>query len=198
MDLYQGLRQIEDLGLPHPIWRFVSVKEDLRDLSKISAYAGWTIRTIKVSKGVYKNYYANWLNIISLNKSLVAFQRKLKGQGLFIIYPSWRWRKGGTLLVDEQGATVEAVKGEIVALARQGQVMARYYCKKNKKLKLVYGKNILNSQEKKYLNKAIASVELLPNQGYYGEWAVSTKGKFMFYRLNDLVSEGQYLLKKYG
>ncbi|MFZ5391012.1 MAG: hypothetical protein ACOZAJ_01930, partial [Patescibacteria group bacterium] len=169
MDLQQGLKLIEELKLPHPDWRFVTDKKDLEGLSKVLAYAGWTIRTIKVLKGNYKNYYANWLSLKRLSSTLVDFQKKLKHKGLFIVYPSWRWRKGGTLLVDKQGFIVEATKGQIADLARHGQVQARYTGQLGKNLRLRYGQNIISRLERKHLNQAAAVIAGLPMGEYYGE-----------------------------
>ncbi|MFZ5391365.1 MAG: hypothetical protein ACOZAJ_03780, partial [Patescibacteria group bacterium] len=91
-----------------------------------------------------------------------------------------------------------ATKGQIADLARHGQVQARYTGQLGKNLRLRYGQNIISRLERKHLNQAAAVIAGLPMGEYYGEWAVSTKGQFMFYRFNDLKSEGQHLLKKYS
>ncbi len=198
MDLQQGLKLIEQLNLPHPLWRFVKKTTDLSGLNKVPAYAGWTIRTVGVLGQDYKNYYANWLPLKNLPAVLTDFQKELKNKGLFIIYPSWRWRKGGTLLVDKKEFIVEATKGQIVNLARHGRVQARYIGKVNKNLRLVYGQDIINQSERNQLKQAAAAIAGLPAGEYYGEWAVATNGRFMFYRFNDLKSEAEHLLKKYS
>ncbi|MBI5466313.1 MAG: hypothetical protein HY974_03425 [Candidatus Kerfeldbacteria bacterium] len=114
MTFYEGLKLIAKLKLPHPTCQFVSLGRELKDLPRISAYAGWTIRTAEVRGAAYKNLYANWLPRRQVLATVDKFQRRLRGQS------------------------------------------------------------------------------------YYFEWAVSTRGKFIIYRLRDLASEGRALLAKYG
>ncbi len=194
MKLHQGLLKIDKLGLPHPEWQFVKYGKDLSNLKKISAYAGWTIRTMAVTGGQYKNIYANWLPRSQVIKKVDDFQKQLKGRGLFVVYPSWRWSVGGTLLIEKNQQTIEATKGSIVDLTRRGINECCYIFKKGK-VESITGKKMLT---KKLLNNLRPAIVGLNRGNYYLEWAVSTQGKFIFYRLNDLKSEAKLLLSKYG
>lgn len=193
MKLYQGLLKMQQLKLPHPDWQFVVKGQGLSDLKKISAYAGWTIRTVKVSSGQYQNIYDNWVPRNQVGKMVDKFQRKLSGRGLFVVYPSWRWQVGGTLLIEKNRQVVEAAKGAITDLARHGVNDVCYIFKKGQ-IDSINGQKILS---KKILVNLQSAIKALSKGNYYLEWAVTTQGKFIFYRLNDLKSEARLLMNKY-
>lgn len=193
MKLYQGLLKIEKLKLPHPIWQFIKSGDGLVNMEKIDSYAGWTIRTVKISKGLYKNLYVNWLPLKKVKKKVDEFQEQLKDRGLFVVYPSWRWQMGGTLLIEKDRQIVEAIKGEIVDLARHGINQSCYIFKKGRLIE-VTGKRLL---DKKVLIQIKKAIKVL-NKDTYLEWAVTTQGKFIFYRMNDLRSEAKHLINKYN
>jgi len=195
MNFYQGLKLIDRLKLPHPTWQFVRQGSKLNDLARIPAYAGWTIRTAAVAGAAYQNLYVNWLARTKVAATVDKFQRKLRGRGIFVVYPSWRWRKGGAVLVEPHQLVIEAVKGAVVDLARHGRVDVRYVIKRGRVV-TVDGQSQLISQTE--LAKIKQPAKLLPRGSYYLEWGVSTRGQFIFYRLTDLATEGRALLKKYG
>lgn len=195
MTFYDGLKLIQRLQLPHPTWQFVRQGRELKNLERISAYAGWTIRTAEVRGAAYKNLYVNWLPRAQVAPMVDKFQRQLRGQGVFVLYPSWKWRKGGAVIVEPKQVMIEAVRGAIVDLARHGRVDVRYIYQRGKLVSVEGKRNFLNSRDLKHL---LAAAKKLKSNSYYFEWAVSTQGKFIIYRLRDLASEGKALLAKYS
>ena len=61
MTILQGLKIIDRANLPHPEREFVQSSRDLEEFPKIKDYVGWTIRTIEIKNGPWKNLYVNWL-----------------------------------------------------------------------------------------------------------------------------------------
>lgn len=195
MTFLEGLQLIDYFDLPHPAWQFVRKGSELSNINKISAYAGWTIRTAAVFRGKYKNLYVNWLTAKEVTTKIDKFQKELKGKGLFVVYPSWHWLKGGTMIKEPGRIIIEAIAGAVVDLARHGKVEADYFYSHGKLIIQHDDKNIISKKELNYLLRA---ARLLRSGSYYLEWAVSTKGKFIFYRLRDLASEAKDLVAKYA
>ncbi len=195
MTFYDGLKLIDKLKLPHPDWQFVRQGSQLKRLARIPAYAGWTIRTAAVRGAAYQNLYVNWLARARVVAAVDKFQRRLRGRGIFVVYPSWRWRKGGAVLVEPDQMVIEAVKGAVVDLARHGRVDVRYVIRRGRVVTVDGQRRFLTIAE---LAEIKQPARLLPRGSYYLEWGVSTRGQFIFYRLTDLATEGRALLKKYG
>jgi len=181
--------------MPHPTWQFVRQGSELKRLERISAYAGWTIRTAEVSGAVYKNLYVNWLPRTQVAATVDKFHRRLRDRGLFVVYPSWHWRKGGVVIVEPGQVVIEAVQGAVVDLARHGRVDAQYIYRRGRLVSVVGERRVLSSRDLKHLLSAAGK---LKGDSYYFEWGISTRGKFIIYRLRDLASEGRALLQKYG
>jgi hypothetical protein len=195
MTFYDGLKLIQRLKLPHPTWQFVRYGRELKRLAKISAYAGWTIRTAEVRQAAYKNLYVNWLPRGQVSATVDKFQRQLNGRATFIVYPSWRWRKGGAVIVEAGQMVIEATRGAIVDLARQGKVQAQYIYKRRRLISAEGERDILTPRDLKHL---LSAADKLKGDSYYFEWGVSTRGKFIIYRLRDLAAEAKALIAKYG
>ena len=195
MTFYDGLKLIAKLKLPHPTWQFVRQSSELKRLPRMSAYAGWTIRTAEVRGASYQNLYANWLPRRQVAARVDRFQRQLRGRGLFVVYPSWRWRKGGAVIVEPGQVVIEAVLGAVVDLARHGRLDTQYIYRRGRLVSVIGEPKVLSRLD---LKRLLAAAKKLRGRSYYFEWAVSTRGKFIIYRLRDLASEGQALLAKYG
>lgn len=201
MTIFQGLLLIDKLGLPHPEWEFVKTSEDLKKFFKIKDYVGWTIRTVKVNrKRNFKNLYSNWLKKNKVPQTIDNFGKEFRGKATFVIYPSWRWKKGGTLLIDKKRVVIEAKKGSIEELARSGDIAVGYLY--NQKFKLIdfWGKkNFLNPRERKRILTAAFKILNQKIKGeFIFEWAITTQNKFIFYKVENLKESAQRLLKKYS
>ena len=194
MTILEGLRIIDRAGLPHPEWEFVKSLKDLKKFPKIKDYVGWTIRTVEVRKGRWKNVYANWLPKKLVPAKINEFQKRLKGKATFVVYPSWKWKKGGTVLIEKDRLVIEAVNGAIVDLMRHGKVTARYVFQRGKLVSSDGKTSFLTSAE---IHKVVEAKKI-KRSGILLEWGVTTQNKFIFYRVEDLREAARLLLKKYS
>lgn len=195
MTILQGLKLIDKYKLPHPDWEFVETAKDLKKFYKINDYVGWTIRTVSVKKGPWKNLYANWLPKKQLPAKVDELQKKQKGRALFVVYPSWKWIKGGTILKEKGKTIIEAVKGEIVNLMRKGKINVSYIYNGNHLVDFTGQKNFLSHLELRKIRRAAGQLKI---EGVILEWAISTQNKLIIYRLEKIQEAAKLLLKKYG
>jgi len=193
MTILQGLKLIDKYNLPHPRWEFVKDSQDLKKFYKIKDYVGWTIRTVEIKNGKWKNLYVNWLAKNKVPEKLDELAGKQKGRALFVVYPSWKWKKGGTVLIEKQRTVIEAVKGEIEKLMRKGILDASYYFKNNKLVNFTEEKDFLSPKIRKSLLKA----NKIKKNNIILEWALTTQNKLIFYRAENIKKAGQLLLEKY-
>lgn len=195
MNLMDGLQLITKCKLPHPDWQFVRYGKELKNLDKISAPVGWTVRTVAVQGAPFKDIYANRLIKSEVALTVDKFERKLKGRGWLVVYPSWNWSKCGTLLIEPRQMVIEAVKGEIDDLTRRGRVDSQYIFKKGKLVSETGDKSLLTRKDLEQIKKPI---KVLPGGSYYLEWAITTNHGFIFYYANGLAAESKILLAKYS
>ncbi|MFA6098888.1 MAG: hypothetical protein WCV50_05060 [Patescibacteria group bacterium] len=195
MTIYQGLKIIDKYEFPHPTWQFVSSSREIKNLARIKDYVGWTIRTVKVFNGPWMNHYANWVAKKDVPSVVDKLQKKHKNKALFVIYPSWKWKKAGTVLLEKNRTVIEARRGAIVDLMRHGQVEASYFYKRGKLTAVVGDRNVLTSAERKKVLQAERKITL---KNVILEWGITTQGKFIFYRVEDIGEAARLLIKKYS
>ncbi|MFH1366573.1 MAG: hypothetical protein ABIH38_01110 [Patescibacteria group bacterium] len=195
MTILQGLKLIEKYKLPHPEWEFVRTLKGLKKFYSVKDYVGWTIRTVAVEKGSWRNLYVNWLPKKQVPAKVDELQRKQKGKALFVVYPSWRWKKGGTILKEKGRTIIEAVKGEIVNLMRKGKINSSYVYNGNRLREFSGQKNFLGQTELRKIREAAGQIKM---KGVILEWAITTQNKFTIYRLEKIREASKLLLKKYG
>ena len=195
MTILQGLKLIDHYNLPHPEWEFVKNSKALKKFYKIKDYVGWTIRTVAVEKGPWRNLYVNWLPKKQVLGKIDEFKRQQKGKALFVVYPSWQWKKGGTILKEKGRTIIEAVKGEIVNLMRKGKINASYIYNCNHLDSFTGQKNFLSFMELRKIQQAASK---LNTDRVILEWAISTQNKFIIYRLEKIQEAAKLLMKKYG
>jgi hypothetical protein len=195
MDIYQGLKIIDDANLLHPEWEFVRSSKDLKKYFKIKDYCGWTVRTVKVTGASWENLYVNWLPKKQVPAKIDELQKKHKGKALFVIYPSWKWKKGGTVLIEKDRTVIEAAKGSIVDLMRYGKVDASYSYQRGKLVSSTGKKQLLTSTEQK---KILLAEKKLKQREIILEWGITTQNKFIFYRIETLKDAARLLMEKYS
>ncbi len=193
MTICQGLKLIDKAGLPHPEWEFVKSSKDLDKFYKIKDYVGWTIRTVDIKGAEWNNLYINWLIKDKVPAQIDKFQNQQKGKTVFVVYPSWKWKKGGTILIEKNSEIIEAVEGEIVNLMRHGKIDASYYYKNKKLFQVIGEKKFLTSRER----RKILLARKMNKKNIILEWGITTRGKFIFYRIEDIREAGKLLLEKY-
>jgi len=112
---YDGLKQIERYGLPHPKWIFTRDVQSIPKSPWTQAPNGWTIRCCP--KGEYKFGLPSKhrLNYKDLPAQLKALSVVLV-EPMFVVYPSWEFVVSGCLLVESGRAFMEVVKGDIAPL----------------------------------------------------------------------------------
>ena len=172
MTILQGLKIIDKAGLPHPEWEFVRSSQDLKDFPNIKDYVGWTIRTVEVKNAPWKNLYVNWLSKKQVPAKIDALQKKHRGKALFVTYPSWKWQKGGTILIEKDRVVIEAVKGAIVDLMRHGKVDASYFYQKGKLIDTTGNSKLLTPAERITILQASKKIK---KKYISQEWGITKK-----------------------
>ncbi|MFC1687153.1 hypothetical protein ACFL0L_01055 [Patescibacteria group bacterium] len=195
MTILKGLKMIDRAKLPHPEWEFVRGSKDLKKFPKIKDYVGWTIRTIDIKGGKWRNLYVNWLPKKQVPEKIDEFKKKLKGRATFIVYPSWKWKKGGTILIEKDRIVIEVVKGAIVDLMRHGKIDASYFYEHGKLISYTGDKKVLTPAERK---KVLLAPKKLSQKDVILEWGITTQNKFIFYRIENIREAAKLLLKKYS
>lgn len=195
MTIFEGLTIIDRAKLPHPEWEFVHSSKDLKKFPKTKDYVGWTIRTIDIKGGKWQNMYVNWLPKKQVPKKIDEFQKKLHGKATFIIYPSWKWRIGGTVIIEKKRVVIESVCGAIVNLMRHGKVDASYFYERGKLVSYTGNKQLLSAAERR---KILQASSKLSSKNIMLEWAITTRNTFIFYRIENIKEAAKLLLKKYS
>ncbi|MBU0598133.1 hypothetical protein KKF61_04010 [Patescibacteria group bacterium] len=193
MTIYKGLKTIDKNGLPHPTWQFVSSAKEIKNLARIKDYVGWTIRTVKVN-GPWVNHYANCVVKKDVPTTVDKLQVRHKNKALFVIYPSWKWKKGGTVLIEKNRVIIEARRGAIEDLMRYGNVEVSYIFQQGKLLHTAGDEKLLTHSE---LRKILKAQKKLSMKNVILEWGITTQGKFIFYRIEDIKEAARLLIKKY-
>lgn len=192
--ILQGLKLIDKAGLPHPRWEFVKNSKDLKKFFGTPDYVGWTIRTADVKNGPWKNLYVNWLKKKQVPAKIDELQKQQKNKAIFVVYPSWRCKKSGTILIDKGMTVIEATKGAIVDLMRYGKVTVRYSYKSGKMTQVDGQKDFLTPTER---GRILQASKKLKNKGIILEWAIGRQNEFIFYRVENVREAAKLLLKKY-
>jgi hypothetical protein len=194
MTIKEGLKIIDKYNLPHPEWEFVFTSKDLDNFYQTEDYVGWTIRTVEIIDGPWINLYANWLEKKDVPAKVDELQNQHENKALFVVYPSWKWKKGGTILIEPDRTVIESVDGPIVDLMRHGKVTASYFFENDKLVDTTGDKNFLTEQE----IKIILQAQNIPMKNIILEWGITTEGKFIFYRIEDLAEAARLLIEKYS
>ncbi|MFA6271656.1 MAG: hypothetical protein WC693_00915 [Patescibacteria group bacterium] len=195
MDIYQGLTRIDKAGLPHPEWEFVSSSKDLKKYFKIKDYCGWTVRTARLIGAPWKNLYVNWLPKKQVPAKIDELQKMHKGKALFVIYPSWNWKKSGTILIEKNRTVIEAAKGSIIDLMRYGKVDASYFYQHGKLVGSNGKEQLLSPTERR---KILQAEKKIKQKEIILEWGITTQNKFIFYRIETLKEAARLLIQKYS
>ncbi|MFA6908423.1 MAG: hypothetical protein WC289_00885 [Patescibacteria group bacterium] len=195
MALLAGLQKIDRLGLPHPIWEFVRSAAKLETYKKTKAYAGWTVRTVELKGKPWKSMYVNHITASQVPGAVRRIQQRQGGGAIIAVYPSWYWRRGGTMLVEKNRIVVETVRGHISELVRMGAVDGRFEYMGGKWSQIAGRKNVLSVSQQRQLKQAAKKITM---RNILLEWSFSTQNKLIFYRLDDMKTVGKLLLQKYG
>ena len=196
MTILQGLRLIERYGLPHPEWQFVRYSEELK-IGRMRDYVGWTIRTVALikSKKKWKNVFVNWIPKREVPARLDALQKQQEGEAIFVVYPSWTWKKAGAIMSEGMRVTIEGVYGSINDLSRKGKVHSQFLYHRHE-LQHKYGdQSFFAPEEKRVMRHACAQ---LMGKDLIAEFAVTTKNKLIFFRLEQLHEAARLLIEKYS
>jgi len=194
MTIYQGLQLLEQYRLPHPEWEFVMTSADLKHFYHIRDYVGWTIRTVEIRQGKWRNLYLNWIPKREVPDRLDELQHTQQGKALFVVYPSWKWRKGGTLLLEKNREIIEVVRGGVEKLMREGKIDASYIYQKGIISERIGNSLILTPSDR----KSILTARKVKRKGLIFEWVITTQGKFIFYRVEDISEAAKLLIIKYS
>jgi len=195
MTILEGLTMIDNAGLPHPEWEFVRSSQDLKKFYDIEDYVGWTIRTVEVSNAPWKNVYANWVAKSDVPATVDALQKEQEGNAVFVVYPSWKWKKGGTVLIEGDQVIIEAVADAVVELMRHGRVDARYVFERGNLIRTDGDNGLLNESDLNHMRMAQKNISM---DNIILEWGVTTQGTFIFYRIEDIHEAARLLLEKYA
>ncbi|MBU0613379.1 hypothetical protein KKB10_05220 [Patescibacteria group bacterium] len=114
---------------------------------------------------------------------------------MFVIYPSWKWKKGGTVLIERNRTVIESANGSIVDLMRYGKVDASYFYEQGKLISSSGKKKLLSSDERK---KILQAERRIKQKEIILEWGITTQNKFIFYRIETLKDAAKLLIKKYS
>ncbi|MFA4873527.1 MAG: hypothetical protein WC659_06410 [Patescibacteria group bacterium] len=196
MTILQGLRLIERYGLPHPEWQFVRYSAELK-IGHIRDYVGWTIRTAALidSKKKWTNVFVNWVSKRDVPVKLDELQSQQRGEAIFVVYPSWKWKKAGAVMSEGMRVTVEGVNGSIGDLSRKGRMHAQFVYHRHQ-LNHTHGdQTFFTPSEKKIIQSAC---ERFAGKDIIAEFAVTTRNKLVFYRLERVEEAVKLLIKKYS
>lgn len=195
MTILEGLTMIDNARLPHPEWEFVRSSHDLKKFYDTEDYVGWTIRTVEVENAPWKNVYANWVAKIDIPAKVDELQKEQKGNAVFVVYPSWKWNKGGTVLIEGDQVIIEAVADAVVELMRHGRVDVRYVFEGNELKQVDGNKDLLNDID---IQNILMAKKHISVDNIILEWGVTTQNKFIFYRIEDIREAARLLLEKYA
>ena len=194
MTILKGLKMIDQAGLPHPEWEFVETSQDLKRFPEIKDYVGWTIRTVHIKNGSWKNLYVNWLPKKQVPQKIDTLQKQHQNSAIFVVYPSWKWKRGGTLLVENNRVIIETVKGPVVELMRHGRVDAHYHYQRGRLVDSQGPRNFLTVTDRK---KILEATRRIKEKDIILEWAITTQNRFIFYRIEKIKDAGKLLKIKY-
>ena len=140
--------------------------------------------------------YTNWLAKDKVLAKVDQFSKKAKKDFVIAVYPSWKLYKSGTLLIEPKRIIIEACKGHVAELMREGNCQLRLIYSSDKKLKESSGDGkFLNSNERQ---KILKSTNKISRKNIILEWAIGQEKEFIFYKLEDLKEAGKKLLEKYS
>jgi len=192
----EGLKLINRLGLPHPEWQFVKCSDEL-NIDKIQDYVGWTIRTVAFEDPLkkWKNVFDNWVPKRKVGAIVDDFQSQLDCDAIFVVYPSWKWRKAGAILSEGTRMTLEGVYGTINDLSRRGIVDARFSYRYHV-MELTHGdKQFFTHSER---DIAAHACRQIMGKNLIVEFAITSQNKFIFFRLEKIEEAAKLLMEKYG
>lgn len=123
----KGILKIEICGLPHPDWKFADVSSNVDNLLKGKTKHGWTIRSCSATEGLeIKLPFANNVPKKKVKKVISRFAKKLPSGAIFVIYPSWVFKKSGTCYFTASHIIIEAIAGPIAYLT-DGKITPRLH-----------------------------------------------------------------------
>jgi len=199
ISLTKSLLKLHELQIPHPRWEFVQSPEELKRYYNLRDYCGWTIRSLLEAKEHPdgKPFHVNWVYKPDVPRRIEEFRQSLDGKGWFVVYPSWKWNAGGTLLLDNKQLVIEAVKGAIYNLLKGvRRDVTLIHDRESKQTLFTKGEKELVPIEVK--TKLFETADKLRDDNYILEWAITTENKLIFYNLELLKDAQKRLLDKYS
>ncbi|MBT3689821.1 hypothetical protein HOE31_00130 [bacterium] len=196
MNLYHNIRLIDELGIPHPKWEFVRSSKELKKFHTTKDYCGWTIRVAFFKDNDFrKPIYDNWVPKNKVLKKVDEFAELAQNDYFIVVYPSWKFNKSGTLLIDDDQYIIEAHAGSVQDLMRKGNVDTSLVF--NREMKLI-DDSIGNPDflTKKEIKNILKATDII-NKPTMLEWAIGQQNEFNFNKLEDLKVAGKMLVKKY-
>ncbi len=190
MNKLEGILKLEELGLPHKKWQIVKKAEELNLNKKTTC--GWCIRSC-LSNGTGKNElalpFAAYVRAEEIPEIIKKFQKKLEGGGIFVVYPAWRFKKSGNLMLLEYSLIIEAVEGFVRDLADGKRVDVHYqYPMYDDKifvggLEISGNKNLLSDEERASL---LGYAKKIPYKNVVLEWSYDTEDNFYFHDITEI------------
>lgn len=198
LSIHEGLLKLDSLDIPHPEWEFAKQPHELRKYYRIPDTCGWTIRSLLEADAHPQGrpFHVNRVYKPTVPDKVKQFQQILRGQGQFVVYPSWKWALGGRMLVDRDKIIIEAVQGSVVKLTRAGR----------RDLTLIHdreSKQTIHSDGNKELIPSAVKTAMfntadkLKDDNYILSWACTLDNKFYFYTLETLEDAQKRVLAKY-
>ncbi len=185
---YAGLQKIKAYGLPHPNWKCVFDIKELPLKPWSPAPFGWTIRY--APKGNYK------FNLPSVHEiPYQQLKRRLKHQLMehpelrpCVIYPSWVFLLGGTLMKNTEQITIEVMRGSITPLLEgrsNPDIIIKFTGPYYTKLVEFYGK--CNPEELQIINTTRGyALKITGPEDCLLEWSYTTTNDLYFHDWLDI------------
>lgn len=195
MALLKGLQIIDQAGLPHPTWEFVRKSAELKKYKRTKAYVGWTVRTVELKGRPWRSMFVNHINKTEVPTAVDCIQKKQGGGAIIAVYPSWHWRRGGTILIEKPRILVEVTRGHLSNLVRQGRLDVAYQFQSDRLVLTQGDPRLLSINQRQALARAIKQIK---QDNIVLEWSISTQNKLIFFRLDKIKMLSKLLLEKYS
>ena len=210
-----GLFRIEELGLPHPDWKFVSAESQVTfrldphlrsrvtqlGQLKLSREEKWTVRTCLVG-GEPKEEYGlkRAVGILSdkVGDNIAEFNKYYEVRSLypvFVVYPYFSASKSGIVELHRNEHLIEAVEGSQWRLTEEGAPSESWQYRGLREtasaVKFEQGPNretrVLNMEE---LGTLVNLVAQIPENDVLLEWTYTPDGKLLFYDMRSVAPLG--------
>ncbi|NYZ79772.1 hypothetical protein H0N95_00810 [Candidatus Micrarchaeota archaeon] len=186
MNKLRGLLEIQKLGLPHPIWEFVKNPMQLTYKGEEDEYVGWTVRTCLDNGGDEFNLpHANWIKKKEVPGKIDEFQKAIKKEATFVVYPSWEFIKAANAMFINDKIIIEVVKGRLHKLLYGGDPDLHLVYSRTEEPELINykgEKQILTKEDYECLlglNKVIKGNKII-------QWSHTTRNTYLFHDLREI------------